>query len=169
MKAFKYIHSTNIRCSLYVKYFSGLRYRSNDTSNWIRYWYIDRRKGLLSSGSFHSGREDRHSQIINANASKQGSVLELFHAVLEGGEMQDVCQKTLKITFSRSTGAIQPYKTYRLYFASHIDILTRHLFIWNDWTFTACMASSKSFSCSSWGDCCVVGWKIKKYSQLMSH
>lgn len=29
-------------------------------------------------------------------------MLELFHAVLEGGEMQDVCQKTLKITFSRA-------------------------------------------------------------------
>lgn len=37
--------------------------------------------------------------------------------------------------------------------------LTRHLFIWNDWTLTACTASSRSFSCSSWGDCCVVGWK----------
>lgn len=34
---------------------------------------------------------------------------------------------------------------------------TRHRFIWNDWTLTACTASSRSFSCSSWGDCCVVG------------
>lgn len=30
---------------------------------------------------------------------------------------------------------------------------TKHLFIWNDWTLTACTASSRSFSCSSWGDC----------------
>lgn len=46
--------------------------------------------------------------------------------------------------------------------ASMSLFLSKHLFIWKDCTFTAWMASSRSFSCSSWGDCCVIGWKEKK-------
>lgn len=41
-------------------------------------------------------------------------------------------------------------------------IFTRHLFIWNDWFLTMLRASSRSFSCSSWGDSCGVDGCNKK-------
>lgn len=63
--------------------------------------------------------------------------------------------------FSTSRGL--QYKTQKqrtIFFRSNWNHRTRHLFIWKDWTLTACTASSRSFSCSSWGDCCVVGYNI---------